>query len=79
MDKFCIFCGGEPVAKNKEHVLPQWLIELTGNPKRLAGFGIDLFSSKQRKYSLNQFQFPACKDCNNEFSSLEGKAKTFAF
>jgi hypothetical protein len=32
--KRCIFCGNPPSAKNKEHVVPKWLIELTGDPKR---------------------------------------------
>lgn len=34
MDKFCVFCGSKPESKNKEHILPQWLLKLTGDPNR---------------------------------------------
>jgi hypothetical protein len=36
MDKFCVFCGESPENKNKEHVIPQWLIRMTGYSKRIA-------------------------------------------
>src|ERR1700741_3952314 len=39
--KFCIFCGGKPVENAREHVLPQWLIAVTGDPQRQGMFGID--------------------------------------
>ena len=34
MEKRCIFCGKVPETKTKEHVIPQWLINMTGDPKR---------------------------------------------
>ncbi|MBE6918008.1 MAG: hypothetical protein E7470_08950 [Ruminococcaceae bacterium] len=41
MAKKCIFCG-EPISeKSREHVIPQWLIEMTGEKKRIAAIGID--------------------------------------
>jgi hypothetical protein len=77
--KFCVFCGKRPDGKNKEHVLPHWLLELTGDPTRPANFGLDLSqgmeNAKLRRYAFSQFQFPSCEICNNIFSDLEGKAK----
>ena len=77
--KFCLFCGDRPVDKNKEHVLPLWLIELTGDPTRQANFGLDLSqgvkNAKPRQYAFSQFQFPACAACNDKFGKLENAAK----
>ncbi|MBW1932745.1 MAG: hypothetical protein JRI56_06970 [Deltaproteobacteria bacterium] len=77
MEQFCIFCGERPKAKTKEHIIPQWLIELTGDPNRKAFFGFDIISDKpkQRIYSFDSFSFPSCCHCNNEFSNLESRAK----
>lgn len=50
---------------------------MTGDPKREISLGIDAPFFKKtgirqiRKYSFNQFQFPACQTCNSEFSELE--------
>jgi hypothetical protein len=71
--KVCVFCGERPVDKTKEHVLPLWLIELTGDPKRQARFDID-WSKKPpdfRYFSFDQFTAPACSDCNSAFATLE--------
>lgn len=77
MEKFCVFCGKFPESKNKEHVLPKWLIEMTGDPKRIATFGVDF--AKQpfapRQFSFDSLTFPACSECNNGFSHLEGATK----
>jgi hypothetical protein len=73
--RFCIFCGDPPDEKTKEHVLPQWLIELTGHPKRVVNFGFDLPSGKQPRFDWSSFVFPACKVCNGRHSNLEGKMK----
>lgn len=77
MEKFCVFCGKFPESKNKEHVLPQWLIEMTGDPKRIATFGVDF--GKQpfapRQFSFDSLTFPACSECNGDFSRLEGATK----
>ena len=72
-NKFCIFCGEKPESKNKEHVIPKWLIELTGDPKREAFFGIDAVSEKKgpRVFSFDSFTFPACEQCNTDFAALE--------
>lgn len=77
--KFCLFCGERPGGKSKEHVLPRWLIELTGEPTRMANFGLDLSQNVEvaapRQYAFSQFQFPACAVCNRIFSTLEDRAK----
>lgn len=79
--KFCVFCGEKPQGKTKEHIIPQWLIKLTGDPKRIISLGFDTKSfvdkgeSKMRQYAFSAFHFPACESCNNEFSLLESQAK----
>jgi hypothetical protein len=60
-------------------VIPRWLIELTGDPKRKARFG-PVFDENSRKLSIKEFNFdsfafPACKSCNEEFSKVEGSLK----
>lgn len=78
MVKFCIFCGQHPEGKNKEHVLPRWLIEQTGDPKRRARFGINFDKNPPefREFSFDALTFPACSRCNADFSKLEERAKT---
>jgi hypothetical protein len=76
MTKFCVFCGQSPQEKNKEHVLPQWLIEMTGDPKRIANFGFyfqEPFGI--RKFAFDSLVFPACSTCNSRFGKLEDTAK----
>ena len=77
MKKFCIFCGNEPQNKNKEHVIPQWLIKLTGAKNREAYFGVEMSGSEPsiRKYPFSAFSFPSCDNCNAEFSPLENNAR----
>lgn len=78
LSKVCIFCGNPPSSKNKEHVIPQWLIRATGNPTRKVYLGRDWSSLdlKPRVYSLSAFTFPACEACNSEFAALEASAKS---
>ena len=42
----CVFCGGTPDNKTKEHVLPMWLIEATGDPKEPVNLGINRTTGK---------------------------------
>lgn len=76
-EKRCIFCGEPPAAKNKEHVIPKWLIELTGDPKRQWHLGVKFGDTDKphRRFAADQFQFPACEACNTKYSDLEGRAK----
>lgn len=60
--RLCIFCGKEPSNKTDEHVLPHWLIKLTGEPKRQAL--VSLRHDPQKRISFDKLQFPACDDCN---------------
>jgi len=58
-------------------VLPQWLIEMTGNPKRTATFGYQHLKNGElapRRFSFDSFKFSACESCNLSFSSLESEA-----
>lgn len=77
MIKFCIFCGKRPSDKTKEHIIPQWLLKMTGKPNRKAYFGRDWLSPNldERVYSWQAFTFPACDVCNGEWSALEDKVK----
>lgn len=76
MAKICIFCGRPPESKNKEHVIPQWLIELTGDPKRTIRVGYQYGNDfKPLDFSISSLVFPACENCNNTFSHMEDVAK----
>lgn len=78
-EKRCIFCGEPPNAKNKEHVIPKWLISLTGNPKRQWHLGVETShpDRRPRRFAADQFQFPACTSCNERYSALEGRTKGY--
>ena len=79
--RLCIFCGRTPHDRNNEHIIPQWLIDLTGAPSReislgplysnfLLGPKDDIF----RSFSFNSFKFPSCSKCNSDFGRLEARA-----
>lgn len=75
--RFCVFCGNTPNAKTREHVVPHWLLEMTGDPKRVVTFGQDFAKSKKPiRYSWSSYVAPACDACNSKFSELEGRIKT---
>ena len=75
MDRFCVFCGERPISKTKEHVIPKWLIGMTGDPNR--PINLPLFRNNleqpSRSIAFSSFCFPACDDCNFQFSELEAK------
>lgn len=79
MPQFCVFCGRVPQHKSLEHVVPRWLIELTGDPKRPAYiwpcWNPQEETVETKTFSFDQFGFPACDRCNNEFSDLEARTK----
>lgn len=77
MKKECVFCGAEPLAKSEEHVVPTWLIKLTGDPKREFFMGYDFRKSNRplRRFSADSLQFPACAECNNRFSKVESEVE----
>lgn len=75
MEKFCVFCGKRPKDKNREHVLPRWLIAMTGDPNRIASFGPDFQNRRVRRFAFDALTFPACSECNSGFAVLETKAE----
>lgn len=75
--KICVFCGNPPQGKTREHILPQWLLRLTGDPARKVYLGRD-WSKKdlpKRVFSFKSFTFPACASCNTRFAKLEADAQ----
>ena len=75
-EKFCVFCGGNPTVKTREHVVPYWLLEMTGNPRRVVAFGQNYAKGKQViAYSWSNFVAPACDACNNRYAALEARVK----
>ncbi|HOP10891.1 MAG TPA: hypothetical protein PK629_05310 [Oscillospiraceae bacterium] len=75
MGKYCAFCGESPIDKTKEHIIPKWLIEYTGDLNRNIRVGLDFDKKEERIFSFNQLTLPACNICNNKFSELEANAK----
>jgi len=75
MKRLCVFCGRNPQSKNREHILPQWLIAHTGSPDRKVMFGHDKNTGRPRLFAYQSFTFPACEECNSRFSSLEATTK----
>ena len=71
MAKFCIFCGNPPQDKNAEHIIPQWLINMTGKRSRV----MNLESVTDRPISFITFKFPACEKCNSDYAKLEALVK----
>ncbi len=71
-EKFCIFCGEKPEKKNREHVIPQWLIRMTGREKKDV---FTRFPEDAKHMAFMNFTFPACEKCNSDYSALEIAAK----
>ena len=74
-----MFCGKRPTDKNREHVVPRWLLEMTGSSRRLATFA-PVWNDRTKELDVlripfSKFVFPAYTDCNERFSELEGSAK----
>lgn len=75
MDKHCIFCGRPPEKKNKEHILPQWLLRLTDMETKPVSVGTKWLNGKEIVFNLKSFTFPACEDCNSKFAAVEGAVR----
>ena len=75
--KLCVFCGKRPESKTKEHVIPLWLIKLTGDPNRQAIFDVDWSKNPPapRRFAFDQFTFPACNDCDCHFADVEKRVE----
>ena len=75
MKRLCVFCGLHPSNKSKEHVIPRWLLRLTGDPGRSVNFGVQYFTGEVRRFSFERLTFPACVKCNEQYSELEAEAQ----
>lgn len=73
MKKLCIFCGEKPNNKTKEHIIPQWLIKMTGKQNRVTQISVK--NGKSINFPWMKYTFPACDACNTRYSSLEAKVK----
>ena len=73
----CVFCGKKPEKKSREHVIPKWLIKLTGDLNRkmtLPRINEDL-KSEEIKISFSDLNTISCTKCNISFSKFEKDAK----
>lgn len=73
--QICVFCGKKPENKTREHIVPSWLHEITGDPSRVATIGFDFENNRPIRFSWSNFAVPACDACNNKSSDLETRAK----
>jgi hypothetical protein len=74
--RLCVFCGQKPNDKTREHVVPYWLLEMTGDPHRQVVFGQDFSRGKKPiRYSWSSFVAPACDDCNGKYAAFEKRVK----
>src|SRR5437016_72315 len=75
--RFCVFCGERPRSRSREHIIPQWLIKLTGDPNRQIYVGRAWYrpTLPMRQFSFSRLVFPACEQCNGRFAVLEGHAQ----
>lgn len=75
-EKICVFCGKHPEHKNKEHIIPQWLLKHTGAINKKGYFGFNKHTGAPREFAFKAFTFPTCESCNTHFAELEAKAKS---
>lgn len=75
MDKVCIFCGKPPQNKNKEHIIPKWLMKLTHTENNEMSVGINWKMGKEIVFNFSSFTFPSCTKCNSEFAETEALVK----
>jgi len=74
-NKTCIFCGKPPIDKNKEHIIPQWLMKLTGTLKKNMSVGSNWKTGQEQVFNFSQFTFPSCTSCNSEYAKKEALVK----
>jgi len=75
MDKVCIFCGNPPQDKNKEHIIPKWLMKLTDTENKQMSVGTNWKTKKELVFNFSSFTFPSCTKCNTDFSKIEALVK----
>ncbi|MEG9688455.1 hypothetical protein [Klebsiella michiganensis] len=67
----CVFCGRKPEKKSREHIIPQWLIKKTGDPKRQAFFGMPV-CERDNDGVYTKINRP-------NFDNFEKKGRVFSF
>lgn len=75
MQRVCIFCGNPPEKKNKEHIIPKWLMKLTSTESKKMSVGVDWASGREIVFDFKSFTFPSCTECNTNFSKIESQVK----
>lgn len=75
MEKVCIFCGQPPQNKNKEHIIPKWLMKLTGTESKMMSVGSTWKTGKEIVFNFSSFTFPSCAKCNTDFARIEALVK----
>lgn len=76
--KLCVFCGNKLQNKTKEHIIPKWLIEMTGDPHRRVTFGFNYENKRTEiKFDWLSFVSPACDECNNRYAKMESDIKQY--
>jgi hypothetical protein len=73
--RLCVFCGQRPAEKTREHILPEWLLEMTGDPTRTAVMGFNPDTGMPIVFAWSALTMPACDACNNRYSKLEDATK----
>lgn len=73
--RYCVFCGQPATNKNREHILPKWLLEFTGDPSRVVTMSFDPESGEPIKFAWSALVMPACEACNLKYSALEEAVK----
>ncbi|MDX8480912.1 MULTISPECIES: hypothetical protein [Mesorhizobium] len=73
--RHCVFCGQTAENKNREHILPKWLLELTGDPSRVVTMAFEPQSGEPIKFAWSALVMPACEACNTQYSTLESAVK----
>lgn len=73
--RHCVFCGQPATEKNREHILPKWLLELTGDPTRVVTMAINPQTGDPIKFSWSTLVMPSCTQCNTKYSTLERTVK----
>ncbi len=73
--RHCVFCGEPAADKNREHILPQWLLKLTGDPSRVVTMGSNPQSGDPIRFAWSALVMPACQTCNEAYGKLEEAVK----
>lgn len=76
MPKACVFCGNAVTDKTMEHVIPDWLIEMTDSGHDVVRFAPVPGNGPVRWMPWKALHFPACADCNARYRPFEGKTKS---